>query len=204
MKGEIHNLRRRLDARGVWVVLPAILAIVGAAGITTPNAVELTSLRANAERAEGEAGTREQLSESVAAFERAGGEPLARAGIERASSVLPANCSTVEVHSAVRLAAREASWKLTLLNVAEPVEVEGFDAVGGLARRSIELSGSATFSGMSRLVRSLAAHGYPTRVVNLSLVRENATSAQFEIRAVLALFHGDTASANETDALEEH
>ncbi len=189
MKGDVHNLRRRFDARGAWIVVPAAAAILVAVGVTAPAAVEFASLHASAERAESDAQECVRLNESVSAFKGAGGSQRTRAALAAATRVLPNNCSTVEIHSAVRLAAAQSGWRLTLLNVSEPCSLDLSLSGDQLARRNVEVSGIASFSGLSRLVRALATHGYPARVLTLSLTRDNSTVAGFETHATLALFH---------------
>ena len=189
MKGEVHNLRRRLDAHGAWIVVPAAAAILLAVGVTAPAAVELASIHARADRAESDAQECVRLNESVLAFESAAGLQRSRAALAVAKRILPTNCSTVEIHSAVRLAAAQSGWRLTLLNVGEPASIDLSVSGDQLARRNVEVSGIASFSGLSRLVRALATHGYPARVLTLSLTRDNLSAAGFETHATLALFH---------------
>ncbi len=189
MKGDVHNLRRRFELRGAWVAVPAALSMLLAVGVTTPHAVELAKLRESAERADSAARECARLGESVFAFQGAEGVQRARAAIELGRHVIPTDCSTVEIHSALRLAAMESGWHLALLNVGEPtafVESAGKDT---LARRNVELSGSAAYSGLSSLVRALAAHGYPARVLSLSLTRAQSSADGFETHAILTLFH---------------
>ena len=189
MKPEIHNLRRRIDARGAWVLVPAALAMLVAVGVTTPHAVELASLNAGAMRASSDAMACTRLRAGVQAFEAAKGQDRAHAAIALAQKLIPKHCTTVELHSAVRLAAALCDWNLTMLSVSEPVALDLPGSGDGLARRNVEVSGLAALSGVPRLVRSLAAHGYPTRVLSLTLTRENAHSSSFETHALLAMFH---------------
>ena len=189
MKPEVHNLRRRIDMRGAWATLPAALAILVAIGLTTPHAVELASLNAGATRADADAQACARLRIGIEAFDEARGLDRTRAAIALAASAIPNRCSTVELHSALRLAAADSGWKLGMLNITEPVAMDLPSSGDALGRRSVEMSGSAPLSGIARLVRSLAAHGYPARVLSLTLNREDPQSSIFETHAVLAMFH---------------
>jgi len=180
----VGNLRPRWRTHGAGVLALALAALVAAAGITVPSALDVRSREAQV------AAARERVAFLRAECERV--ETLrARAGLgardgasEPGANRLPAALSSIEAFSAVRMAARDAGVAIETLTAGETVEVGG----ASVRMRSLSVTGEATTSDLVELPVRLRAEGYPSAVLELSLARERAGVERFRFELELGLF----------------
>lgn len=191
---------RSVDTTGVGrarrtglMLVPLVLAMLGLAGVTTGPALELKTSREFVEHA------REQASQF--GMERARLEALQAAGgierIEQASEALrariPTDVTELDVHTAVRLAARLRGIELDQLAIGELADA-------GLPRdedivlvRQIEIGGTGPATAFFGMLDTLRGLGFPVSVHEISLERQ-PESFVLDFHAELELYQRQSAT----------
>lgn len=183
------NLKAGRLGRSAWILVPAVVAIVGTSGVVSKPAFQIEHLRSRRAQAEARVvalQAERQRAEELAGF--AAGADVA--GLHRrVESLVPDPISSLDTHALVALAARRSGWVLESIEIGDPAPAP-YPVLGDrvLATR-VDLRGVGSLEAIARTVESLQAAGLAVTVVEATLARSPTPGALFEARVTLSFHH---------------
>lgn len=189
MKGGLDNMRRGLAAKGALAIVPAVVTLVGLAGIAAPPALNMSQARVELEEAEQRLLECEDLNGRLESFLAIDGFDRGRAGIQTLRHLLPRDITQVEIFSIARLAARAQGLQLETLSAGEEMDLGLQSEDDRIALRELSLTGRSDLDRLVGFVELLKVYGYPTGVLQFSIQRARSEDLDFEYAMGLGFFY---------------
>lgn len=183
------NLRSGVARKAVFVVAPALAAIVALAGVTTPRAYSISQERialeladARLERCRGET----ELAQKYRALRVA---ERCRKGIEFARAGIPPEVDGVVAQGTLRLAAEQAGLKVLALAQGAEIVPELASNADRIVAQGYELTVSGPLAALARLETRLRALGSPCCITAIHAELPSTPEAEPTARVMVGLLH---------------
>ncbi len=190
MKSRVEsNLKSRLAARGVALVLPAAFSIFALVGVTVRPTMGIAEARVALRAAQARTDEVQTQRELLFAFEQARGFERVEATLERVRDPIPEQLEPVTIYGLMRVSAESSGVELLSLHQGAETDLELDGPRDRVVSTDVAVSGDGTLSSIVSLVDTLRGLGLPTIVRDVSIDRTNPADVKFHFRMTLGLIH---------------
>jgi hypothetical protein len=191
-----RNLSLGARSRTAWIVAAALASMLSVAGVLVQPVMGLGRAEAEREQAQKNAEACRAEQAMLRPYEAANGWERTAEALRSLSAKLPKASSSIEIHGALRLLANVHRIDLgsSSISVAKPTSFAVLDDC--VVMREVDLRGSGSIADWVGFTEDLERSGYPTSVLELSLLRPSAQASTFEVHLVLGIYSSQPATAS--------